>query len=654
MEKMNLRSPDLCQDNIIRIRELFPGCVTEAADGNGKPRLAVDFDQLRQELSGHIVEGGQERYRLDWPGKRQALLAGNSSITKTMRPCRAESLDFDTTRNLFIEGDNLEALKLLQETWLGRVKMIYIDPPYNTGNDFIYDDNFAENSMEFLQRSNQKDDEGNRLVANTESNGRFHSDWLSMMYSRLGVAKKLLSDDGAVVIHIDENEYPNLEKILSEIFGEKNNIGTIVWDKRNPKGDAVTIAQQHELISIYARDRESFCKNVDFSRLKPNADKIISKAELLIKSHGAINENCRHEYKKWLARQDFSGGEKAYSLIDDLGRVYRTVSMSWPNKKKAPDDYFIPLVHPKTNKPCPVPKRGWRNPSITMKRLLEAGEIIFGKDENVQPTRKYLLSKNIKENVPSLLYFGGSDDLLFNELGLSFDNPKPLGVVKQIIQSICTQDDMVMDFFAGSGTTAHAVLDLNSGLGMNLQFVLVQLPHEISEGVGLNPMEIRNIADLSKERIRRAGRKILEGECHPDWNKDIGFRVLRIDSSNMADVFYTPDRTFQADLLARVDNVKPDRTSEDLLFQVMLDRGVDPTLPIRRETIQGKIVFSVDNTALMACFDDGISETLVRKLAKYKPSRMVFRNTGFESDSVKINVEQIFKRISPNTEIKSL
>lgn len=654
MEKMKLHSPDLSQDNITKIRDLFPGCVTEATDENGKLRLAVDFDQLRQELSDHIVEGGQERYRLDWPGKREALAMANAPIAKTLRPARKESVAFDATKNIFIEGDNLDALKLLQETYLGAIKLLYIDPPYNTGNDFIYADDFSEGVRDFRARSLQEDSNGNRLISNPESNGRFHSDWLSMMYSRLRLAKKLLSDDGAIVIHIDENEYPNLEKILAEVFGEKNNIGTIIWDKRNPKGDATTVAQQHELISIYARDRETFRKKVDFSRAKPNAEAMMSKAGSFIKTHGGVTEGCRRDYKKWLAKQDFSGGEKAYSLIDDHGQVYRTVSMAWPNKKKAPEDYFIPLIHPRTNRQCPVPGRGWRNPPATMKRLLDAGEIIFGQDEGIQPTRKYLLSDNTKENVPSLLYYGGSDDSLFSELGLSFDNPKPLEIAKRLIQSMCIGDDIVMDIFAGSATAAHAVLDLNSSTGMNLRFLMVQLPETISDETNSNLVGIKNIADLSKERIRRAGKRVLESGSNPGWNRDVGFRVLKIDTSNMEDVYYRPDEVKQADLLTAVDNVKPDRTAEDLLFQVLVDWGVDLTLPIRRETVQGKTVFFVDDNALVACFDTGITEDLVKELAAHEPLRVVFRDNGFVSDAVKINVEQIFRQLSPTTDVKSI
>ena len=333
VEKLKMHSPNLTDENIAKIREMFPGCVTEAVDDVGKLRLAVDFDQLRQELSAHIVEGSQERYHLNWPGKRKALITANAPIAKTLRPARDESVDFDTTQNLFIEGDNLEALKLLQETYLGKVKMIYIDPPYNTGNDFVYDDDFVEDRDEYLIRSNQKDNEKNRLVANNESNGRFHSDWLSMLFPRLKLARNLLSDDGAIVIHIDENEYPNLEKILSEVFGEKNNIGTIVWDKRNPKGDATGVAQQHELISIYSKNRNAFNENVDFRRIKENAARMLQKASELIHYARGVTSDVRKEYRTWLAKQDFSGGEKAYNLIDEIAAKF-TERYQWHGRTR--------------------------------------------------------------------------------------------------------------------------------------------------------------------------------------------------------------------------------------------------------------------------------------------------------------------------------
>ena len=655
MDKLQMHSPDRAQGNIAKIRELFPECVTETRDeATGAVRLAVDFDQLRQELSGHIVDGPQERYRLDWPGKREALALANAPVAMALRPSTEESVDFNGTQNLFIEGDNLEVIKILQESLLGKVKLIYIDPPYNTGKDFIYEDDFCENFSTYLARSEQTDMAGNKLVSNFEKNGRFHSDWLSMMYSRLRVARNLLADEGVIAVHMDEHEYSNLEKLLSEVFGEKNNLGTIVWDKRNPKGDATRIAQQHEYISLYTKNYESFRESVDFRRIKENAQTILDKAAAVIKQKGGINEASRNAFGKWASAQDFSGGEKAYSLIDDTGDVYQTVSMAWPNKKKAPDEYSIPLVHPITGKECPVPERGWRNPPKTMRSLLDAGLIVFGSDETTQPRRKYLLKENTKENISSLMYYGGSDDALFSQMDLVFDNPKPVEVARRIIQSIASGNDIVLDFFAGSGTCAHAVLDLNASSGSNLRFILVQLADPISDNNVVTKTGCQTIADLCKERIRRIGEKVADGEGHPDWNRDIGFRVLKLDTSNMKDVYYRPDELKQSDLLDLVDNVRDGRTDEDLLYQVLVDWGVDLTLPIHRETVQGKTVFFVDSSALVACFDCGITVDLVKDLAGHKPLRVVFRDNGFVSDAVKINVTQIFRQLSPSTEVKAI
>ncbi len=649
-----MRTPDFTDENIARLAELFPNCVTESKDENGNLKRAIDFDQLRQELSGNIVEGPQERYHLDWPGKREALLTANAPIAKTLRPSREESVDFDTTKNLYIEGDNLDALKLLQETYLGKVKMIYIDPPYNTGNDFIYEDDFAEDKDAYFERSMQKDEEGNRLVVNAETNGRFHSDWLTMMYSRLRLARNLLADTGVIVVHIDEHEYPNLEKLLSEVLGEQNNVGTIIWDKRNPKGDATGVAQQHELISIYCKDRAAFKEKVDFRRTKENAAAMMQKASDLIKQAGGVTNEVRSKYKAWIATQEFSGGEKAYNLIDAAGEIYRPVSMAWPNKKTAPADYHVPLIHPTTGQACPVPDRGWRNPSATMQKLLEANLILFGTDHTTQPNRKYLLRENTQENVPSLLYFGGSDDALFQEIDLYFDNPKPLAVAKKLISPVCQSGDLIVDFFSGSATAAHAVMKLNEEDGGNRSFIMVQLPEEPEEESEASKAGYKTIAEIGKERIRRAGKKIKEEAGLMGANLDIGFRVLKVDTSNMKDVYYSPDSAEQRNLLDQVGNIKEDRTSEDLLFQVLLDWGVDLALPISKETVSDRTVFFVDNNALVACFDTGIDEDFVKQLANRKPLRVVFRDSGFASDAAKINVEQIFKLISPTTEVKSI
>ena len=670
MEKLKMHSPNLTQDNIARIRDLFPGCVTEAQGEDGSVKLAVDFDQLRQELSDSIVEGPQERYQLNWPGKREALLTANAPIAKTLRPVRTtknskgehieESVNFDTTKNIFIEGDNLDALKLLQENYLGKIKMVYIDPPYNTGNDFVYADDFVDEVSEFFLRSNQVDREGNRLTANPETSGRFHSDWLSMMYSRLKLSRNLLRDDGLIVIHIDENEYPNLEKLLAEIYGEKNNLGTIVWDKRNPKGDATGVAQQHELICIYCKDREFFKTTCEFQRPKENAGKMLAKAKQILSKEGGVTEKARKEYKDWVNQQDLTGGEKAYNQIDDNGDVFRPVSMAWPNKKKAPEDYFIPLIHPVTGKECPVPERGWRNPPATMQELLKSGLIIFGPDEKTQPTRKYRLNDNLFENIPSLLYYGGSDDALLADLKIPFDTPKPVQVAKRLIQSICKNDDILIDFFAGSCTAAHALMLLNAEDGANRRFIMVQLPEECDEKSEAKKLGYSVVSEIGKNRIRRAAKKIREefSEILATRNTelDLGFRLLKVDTSNMADVYYSPDVLEKANLDLFVDNIKPDRTPEDLLFQVMLDWGVDLALPIAKQSIQGKDVFFVDGNVLTACFDasGSIDETFVKELAKLQPLRVVFRDAGFKNSAVKINVEQIFKLMSPVTEVKCI
>ncbi|QMW97343.1 site-specific DNA-methyltransferase [Escherichia coli] len=670
MEKLKMHSPNLTQDNIARIRDLFPGCVTEAKGEDGSVKLAVDFDQLRQELSDSIVEGPQERYQLNWPGKREALLTANAPIAKTLRPVRTtknskgehieESVNFDTTKNIFIEGDNLDALKLLQENYLGKIKMVYIDPPYNTGNDFVYADDFVDEVSEFFLRSNQVDREGNRLTANPETSGRFHSDWLSMMYSRLKLSRNLLRDDGLIVIHIDENEYPNLEKLLAEIYGEKNNLGTIVWDKRNPKGDATGVAQQHELICIYCKDREFFKTTCEFQRPKENAGKMLAKAKQILSKEGGVTEKARKEYKDWVNQQDLTGGEKAYNQIDDNGDVFRPVSMAWPNKKKAPEDYFIPLIHPVTGKECPVPERGWRNPPATMQELLKSGLIIFGPDEKTQPTRKYRLNDNLFENIPSLLYYGGSDDALLADLKIPFDTPKPVQVAKRLIQSICKNDDILIDFFAGSCTAAHALMLLNAEDGANRRFIMVQLPEECDEKSEAKKLGYSVVSEIGKNRIRRAAKKIREefSEILATRNTelDLGFRLLKVDTSNMADVYYSPDVLEKANLDLFVDNIKPDRTPEDLLFQVMLDWGVDLALPIAKQSIQGKDVFFVDGNVLTACFDasGSIDETFVKELAKLQPLRVVFLDAGFKNSAVKINVEQIFKLMSPVTEVKCI
>ncbi|MCZ8086237.1 MAG: site-specific DNA-methyltransferase [Brevundimonas sp.] len=626
MDKLKMHSPNLTDENVAKIRDLFPGCVTEAADETGKLQLVVDFDQLRQELSDHIVEGPQERYRLDWPGKREALVAANMPIAKTLRPSRNESRDFDGTRNLFIEGDNLDALKILQESYLGTVKLIYIDPPYNTGNDFVYDDDFSVDAKSYLERSNQEDSNGNRLVANTSSNGRFHSDWMTMIYSRLKLARNLLKNDGAICISIDDGEVANLRKIADEIFGESNFMANIVWQKKYAvSNDDPGIADMHDHILVYR-------KTSDFSRnFLPRSDK----------------QNERYSNPD----NDVRGPWASDNYISN-------------NSKADRPTLYYPIVHPKTGQEVWPGENAWRYSRDKHEKMAAEGRLYWGPNLSYErPRMKRYLSEVQDGIVPSTWWpfvdFGhnneGSKEVndLFGKKKV-FTFPKPTRLLKEIIRIGSSNNDVVMDFFAGSGSTAHAVFKLCAETGENRQFILIQMPEEVEEESEAANSGLKSIAEIAKERIRLAGQKVLEGECHPGWNRDVGFRVLKVDTSNMKDVFYRPDVLGQKDLIDAVENTKADRIPEDLLFQVLLDWGVDLTLPIRREVVQGKTVFFLDGNALVACFDTGVTEELVKELAGHEPLRMVFRDNGFVSDAVKINVEQIFRQLSPNTDIKSI
>jgi adenine-specific DNA-methyltransferase len=625
MDKLKMHSPDLSQDNIAKIRALFPGCVTEARDETtGKLRLAVDFDQLRQELSDHIVEGPQERYRLDWPGKREALLASNSPIAKTLRPCETQSVQFESTQNLFIEGDNLEVLKLIQETYLGKVKLIYIDPPYNTGRDFVYNDDFSEDVESFLKKSLQSSGAGERLVANTDSNGRFHSDWLTMMYSRVRLAKSLLSEDGVFLSSIDDGEVSNLRKICDEIFGEEHFAAQIIWKKRNTPPNDRVIGAQHDYILVY------FKKELAGINLRPRTEDQIAR----------YKNPDNHPKGPWVAG-DLTSNVKG-------GRFSQAL--------------YYPITNPNTGVEFYPPNNGnWRFNKDRIDRLIGTDEIYFGRDGTSSPKLKRFLC-DVKEGATwtTLWDFAPFNTSGSNEMGeifgnsVLFENPKPIGLMEHIVDLGARSDALVMDFFSGSATTAHAVIKKNSEDGGNRRFIMIQLPEPTQTDSEAFKASFETIAEVAKERIRRAGKKILEGECHPDWNRDVGFRVLKVDTSNMKDVYYRPDELKQSDLLDMVDNVKEDRTAEDLLFQVLVDWGVDLTLRIRRETLQGKTVFFVDDNALVACFDKGITEPLVKELAAHAPLRVVFRDNGFVSDAVKINVEQIFRQVSPVTEVKSI
>lgn len=627
MDKLKLHTPDLTKANIDKLAELFPHCVVEAAGESGALERRIDFDLLRQELSNRIVEGPVERYQLNWPGKREALLAANAPIAKTLRPCREESVDFDTTRNLFIEGDNLDALKLLQETYLGKVKMIYIDPPYNTGNDFIYNDDFAESSEEYLRRSNQKDADGAALVANTEANGRFHSDWLSMMYPRLKLARNLLRDDGVIFISIDDGEIHNTRKICDDIFGNDNFIECFVWKKSYGGGPKEKYAvTQHEYMLMYARNLANLP-----SFVLPYDQK---KIERYYKGKDN-NFEVRGPYR-------LKPLEATKSMDDRPNLVYEV---------KLDDGTII------------RPKRQWL---WSQNRVLEAIKnneviIISGNDGLTLNYKQYLKDEDGEERgekpfsvVDGIYTQHGTGDLsgLFdNKVMLQF--PKPVNLIKNLIAIGSSQNDdsIILDFFSGSATTAHAAMKLNAEDGGKRQFIMVQVPETCDEKSEAFKEGYKTIADIGKERIRRAGKKLREGNVLAQ-NLDIGFRVLKVDSSNMLDVYYTPDKVEQGRLELSVDNIKPDRTPEDLLFHVLLDWGVDLTLPITRETLSGKTVYVVDENALAACFELGVTEELVKQIAARKPLRAVFRDAGFANDAVKVNVAQIFKLLSPTTEVK--
>jgi adenine-specific DNA-methyltransferase len=643
MEKLKMHSPDITQENIAKLAELFPNCVTEAQDESGNLKPAIDFDQLRQELSDHVVDGPRERYRLDWPGKREALLAANAPIAKTLRPCREESVDFDTTKNLFIEGDNLDVLRLLQETYLNKVKLIYIDPPYNTGNDFIYDDDFAETSDDYLHRSNQVDIESNRLIANTESNGRFHSDWVSMMYSRLKLSRNLLKEDGVIFISIDQRESANLRMACNEVFGEHNFLGEIcVVSNLKGRSDDKFFATAHNYLLAYTKAA------------------FVSYGVEMPKEY--LNE---------------------YPEIDSKGARFRLQGLrkrgTGARRKDRPNMFYEFFVDPKSGRVSVdlesesavrvVPKLSdgedgrWRWGKDTARERLD--ELVgrqVGSDGRWDIFQiDYAESQGeLKRIKPKTVWMGpefsnesGTLEVK-NLLGKGiFDTPKPVSLVSYIIQQ-SVRDGIVLDFFAGSCSTAHATFALNAEDGGKRRFIMVQLPEPCTDRIEAMKSGFKTIADIGKERIRRAGIKIKDEAGLQGQNVDIGFRVLKVDTSNMKDVYYKPDAVKKEDLFDHIENIKEDRTLEDLLFQVLLDWGVDLSLPIAKGNIDGKTVFFVDGNALAACFDTGVTEELVKKIAARKPLRVVFRDAAFSEDSVKINIEQIFKLMSPGTEVKAI
>ena len=614
VEKLDLSSPDLVQGNIEKIQALFPNVVTEGPDG-----LSIDFDALRQELSDTIVEGPQERYRLDWPGKRAAMLAANTPISKTLRPVREESVDFDTTQNLFIEGDNLDALKLLQDSYLGKVKMIYIDPPYNTGNDFVYSDTFRESLEEYLDQTGQLDDDGGRLIANLESNGRFHSDWLSMMFPRLKLARNLLRDDGAIFITIDDNEQAALKTLCDIVFGPANFRAAISWQKKysvsnNFKG----IASVRDIVFVYAKS-EKFSNG------------LLPRTQDSIKRYQNPDNDPRGPWKP----VDYWN----IATVDQRPNCVYTI------------------INPNTGKEINPTKKSWKFGPETHGKNVDENKIWWGKDgTNDVPALKLFLSE-VKDGMIPHNWWPHTDaghtdgakkylDKMFDGIA-PFDTPKPL----ELLQRIHTignleNDDIVLDFFAGSASTFEASIkhDLEKSIGLKkIAIQIPEIPFPRSEAA---KQGYATIAEISKERIRRAGAKILEENPDQVGKIDVGFRVLKIDSSNMKDVHADPRQLSQGELLDAVSHIKPDRSGEDLLFQVMLNQGIELSQSITRESVEGKMVYIVGQDNLIACFDDNITDDVVKNIAGRNPLYAIFRDESFKEPADKINAAQIFKQLT--------
>ncbi len=624
LEKLDLASPNLVNENIEKIAALFPNCVTEGSEGK-----VIDFDLLKQELSDSIVEGNKERYRLEWPGKREAIVTANLPTTKTLRPIREDSVDFDNTENLYIEGDNLEVLKLLQESYLGKVKMIYIDPPYNTGKDFVYKDNFTEDSKEHQEESGQRDEYGRRLVVNPDTSGRYHSDWLSMMLPRLKLARNLLKDEGLLFISIDDNENCNLKKLCDEVFGETNFISQFIWQNKKGGGnDAKHTAIEHEYILMYSKDKNSVPK---------------------------LFESYDEQYAKRYKEEDEVGKYFWDTFKRKSGKQYYSI--------QCPDGTILD----KDENGNPI---SWLRSEERFLSDQKQGEIKFTKKENgwsIMFKQRMPEGKKPRTLITDKGTTGsGSAELLSIFQKDVFSNPKPVSLIEHLLGIHIEENDIILDFFSGSGTTAHSYFKFCTSSQIKASYILVQIPENLHDNLksansnekriienGIEYLKAKNlppyITELAKERIRLTGKK---NKDETDADIDYGFRVYRLDESNMQDVYYTPQEYSQDNLELFADNVKPDRTPDDLLAQVMIDWGLPLSLKIERVEITGKEVFKVAENSLYACFDEGLDEDFAKAIAEDAPLRIVFKDNGFKDDTAKTNVKQLLKQLSPETEMK--
>lgn len=621
MDKLRMQSSNGVEDNITKIAQLFPDCVTETVDErSGQPKHLIDFEKLKQNLSDSVMSERAERYQFTWPDKSKAILLANSPINATLRPCREDSVDFDNTQNLYIEGDNLDVLKCLKETYLHKVKMIYIDPPYNTGNDFVYEDDFAQSSEEYLANSGQFDEQGNRMFTNAESNGRFHTDWLNMIYPRLKVARDLLTDDGVIFISIDDNEVENLRKVCDEVFGESNCIAQLIWEKKYTiANDAKYFSDVHDYILCYSKKKEFFR---------------IGKLPRTAQMNAAYKNPDNHPKGPWKATplhaRSGSDSNANFSYTFKNGVVFT----------------------PPTGRFSAYSKE-------TLKAMDDNNEIWFGKDGKSIPSRKTFLC-DLKNDgvVPRTIISyseGGHNHEADEEMKKLmekkvFTSPKPTKLLHLLLTLGNTNKEaIILDFFSGSATTAHAVMQLNSEDGGNRKFIMVQLPEKTDEKSEAFKAGYKNICEIGKERIRRAGKKIKEESPSTTQDLDTGFRVLKLDSTNMQDIYYSPKDISQADLFSQVDNVKPDRTGEDLLFQVMLELGATLDSKIETTTVAGKTIYNVAEGYLVACFDPDVTDEVVKAIAQMQPAYAVLRDTSMKDDSTATNFEQIFKTYSPDT-----